>query len=192
MFHSRTPIQWSIGPWYTGVLIGIFLLSLGANAVLLKQNQHFQVQLRHAGKTPIGLPLIPLTGTDFAGRHVSLDLGKTGTRSVLFVYSPQCGPSNRNWGTWAALLPDITASGFTPIYVDVSGTTDAAFIRQHHLDHFTVFRDLSAETKLAYMFRLTPMTVVFDRKGRARDVWAGALSRQELLDFKRLLRVLQD
>lgn len=187
MFLGK-PEQSLTGPWFSTAFAGILVLSLAANALLVRQNRQLQTKLASAEETPLGRTLIPITGVTLGGQELSMDLGKLGARSVLLVYSPACHFCKINWTNWAALLPRMTASGWTPIFADISGTTDATFVKQHGLEHFTVFRDLSSATKLAFVLRGTPTTVLFDRQGRAEKVWVGLLSHQDILDFGRLLQ----
>lgn len=74
-----------------------------------------------------------------------------------------------------------------PVFIDVSDTVDAKFIKEHRLEKYRVLTHLSDSTKLAYRFQATPETVLLDRDGKADRAWTGILSPSDLSELKTLV-----
>jgi hypothetical protein len=159
---------------------------LASNLVLLRQAKavernnealrHFALEIKAGARVP------PLEGVDLAGNwaRIGFDQQKP---LLVFVFSPRCAFSDRNWTTWSALSP-VPEQRVRVAYVDVSKTADAAYLRAHPTGNALVIAKPDARAITSYNLSMTPQTILVDSQGTVLKVWSGVLTASDVADIR--------
>jgi len=167
-------------------LLALCLVLLASNLVLLRQAKavernnealrHFALEIKAGARVP------PLEGVDLAGNwaRIGFDQQKP---LLVFVFSPRCAFSDRNWTTWSALSP-VPEQRVRVAYVDVSKTADAAYLRAHPTGNALVIAKPDARAITSYNLSMTPQTILVDSQGTVLKVWSGVLTASDVADIR--------
>jgi hypothetical protein len=169
------------------VLLCVVLLT--SNLVLLQRARkiqrvydalrEFTLQVKPGTHVPA------IEGFDVGGRWASV--GVEGQRPlVVFVFSPRCAFSDRNWPNWTELLPAVEHTART-VFVDASRTADPAYLGSHPTGKAIVIAKPDAKAVASYTLSMTPQTILVDSRGMVRKVWSGVLTDSDVADIRATL-----
>jgi len=171
-------------------LSGCCLLLLAANIALIRQNS--QLKARMAQPAPQmeaahGAQMPDLKGFDLAGGRLEVAYGKDPRKVLVLVYSPTCPFCEQNWPKWETMIASLDRSAVRPVAVDVTSTSNPAFVQQHQLASLPVFQKVDPQATVNYRFQLTPQTILVDSAGKVEKVWTGVLNDSALAELKQRL-----
>jgi hypothetical protein len=146
-------------------------------------------ELQRIHEVPLGVLLPPIIGEDLEGKPRQVTSLASLHGMLLFVFSEHCGPSNANWVNWHELLQTATATGLSPLFIDLGGSLSSGFIERHQLNHRVVLTNISPETRLFYHLDSTPQTILVNPQGRAVYVWTGFLKGSIMTGVLRLTQL---
>ena len=171
------------------VAISVLASSAIANFFLVKQNARLQTMVRQsqaAQGVTVGQRIKSIAGVEFKGTPLEMSLQHRPSPLVVLVYTPQCNPSNHNWQNWEQLVSTVSNDNAV-LFVDLAGTTDDSFVRQHNIGMYTIITSVSEETRSNLHLAATPQTIVIGRDGVVQRVWTGALSAADIKRIQALL-----
>ena len=177
---------------YNTVLrIGVLILLIGlliVNVLLLKQNRDLKaVAEQYTPKVLSTGDKVPsFTATTTAGIRKRIDF-LDGSKTVLFVFSPDCGACELVTPTWRR-IEDACRSGRCQVFGISTGGDDAtkSFVEKHRLTAIETFANVDTTMRESYRISATPLTVVIDAKGNVDQVWLGAfdaLTEKQIDDY---------
>jgi hypothetical protein len=163
---------------------------LAVNIALIRQNRELKAQLSQPPPTleiARGSQVPDLRGFDELGRPVEVLYGKEPRKTLLLVYSPTCGFCEQNWPKWSAIVPTLDRTTVRPVLVDVTATSNQAFLAAHHLADVPIFVQVDPRVVLGYRLQLTPQTILVDSSGKVERVWTGVLNDSNTSELKHLV-----
>lgn len=138
--------------------------------------------LRKLGATP-GTRVSALRGTDLQGKPIVVPV--TGQRkSVILVFSQNCGYCKKNWPNWRSLLDSI--GGVTNVaFVNLTPQLDEAYIAENRMQRYQVIARVESASKQEYRLNVTPQTLLIGSDGVIERVWTGELDGKALAEIRR-------
>ncbi|MEX1129069.1 MAG: hypothetical protein WEB50_10925 [Vicinamibacterales bacterium] len=97
-------------------------------------------------------------------------------KTVLFVFSPQCGVCERTWPQWTLILERLKGTNIRRLFVDQSGTASGEYLERFGLVSEDVFTYLPPKTAALLQLGATPQIIVTSGAGEVLKVWTGALT----------------
>jgi hypothetical protein len=165
------------------LLMASALALLFTDAVLLQQN----VRLRGFARAyflligpPFGKRLPAVSGTDLAGRRVTVAYGRREPRTLLLAFSPTCGVCNLTWPAWQNLIKAAGQESVRVVFLNVGPKLDSKYACSHGISGGLVIAKPDPDVLTDYNLRLTPDTVLLSPGGMIQDAWIGALNSARL------------
>jgi peroxiredoxin len=172
--------------WSVAISVCCVVL-LALNIALIHQNSQLKAQLSQpppALELTTGTQMPDLKGFDPEGKSVEVDYGKDPRKVLVLVFSPTCPFCEQNWPKWDQVISSLDRSVVRPVGVDVTSTSQAPFLSQHHLTRLPVFEKVEPHVMLNYRFQLTPQTILLDPAGKVEKVWTGVMTDSAVVDLK--------
>lgn len=176
----------------TSFILGIviFVLVLSLDVALLRQNRKLGESL--AAQTSslaiaVGSNVPSISGLSVDGKEEAIDYGKDPRKTLLFVFSTECGVCTKNWPTWESLAGHVDTKSMRLIYANLSKTVSPEYLSSHKLNSATVLAQLDPKVTVAYDLSLTPQLLLISSQGKVEHVWLGLLKGEQLADMERTL-----
>jgi hypothetical protein len=96
-------------------------------------------------------------------------------KTILLVFSKQCGACDRNWPNWHSLLDRVGYRANVAL-INLGTTLPETPLLQLPTQGAVVFARIDAASKQAYGFISTPQTILIRSDGVVEQVWTGALN----------------
>jgi hypothetical protein len=177
-------------------LLIAFLVIAGlvaSNASLLVKNRRYKslIEAEEASKLPtLGTHVPPLHGVGLDGQPISIYYGEDTRKTLLFIFSPDCGACALNWPVWASTEHIADHTLFRFVYANIGGRFQPDYLRQKGLDSSDlVIAEVDPNYILKYNLNFTPETILVGSDGRIESVWAGLIQGDDLLSFKHSLNI---
>jgi len=161
---------------------GILLAAL--NVALVTQNQTLKKGWNEFPPLKPGDVLPPLNGFDPAGNVVRLDY-KNEQKTVLLVFSPNCGWCTRNMANWRTLVANVDVKRFRFVAVSVSSDGAEEYLRKREKIEIPLIVEPNAREAIVYRMFHTPMTIVIGGDSRVEQIWQGALIEDQVDEVER-------
>jgi hypothetical protein len=175
-------------PQHRILLPVLCVLMLGLNVLLLhalRQQKDLTEACRGLLGVAPGVRLPDLKGTDLQGHSVSAST--TGPqKTILLVFSPNCGYCKKNWPNWQSLLSQLDRS-VNVAFVNVTSTLDTSFLARQHIQNYRVLERVEPALKQEYRLTSTPQTIVIGPGGVVEKVWIGVLAAADIADIRAAL-----
>lgn len=147
-------------------------LILNASLAVRVQTQSNAIKaLKPLPVVEVGTHLAPLTGTDPAGRAVSI-APRNGRGVVLYIYAPTCHWCQANAANMRAVVDAANTRDFDVYAVSLSPDGAEAFLRSHGVSVPVVLPSDAARNQ--YGLGGTPQTMVLSADGSLAKSWPGA------------------
>lgn len=173
----------------------VLLLIVGlciANGLLAKQNRDLKATIARMVKQPEflkpGQQVLPFAANTLSGQRQVVNYADR-AKTVLLVFTPQCTACERALPYWREIKAACARSQYQIFGVSLDdGPRTSAFLLSNGLS-LEAFVDIEAETKEAYKFFLTPLTIVIDNSGRVERIWPGVFSQETKLEVERYFSI---
>ena len=175
--------------------ITVFVLTLACGVLLVinhklqAQNNQLVAQYHALSITegpPVGSKIPSLRGVSISGQAMTLDLSQRDSGTLLFVLSPTCPHCKANFHNWKNLLPLVPANQV--VWVDVTGTADAAYLASVNLPTSANVIRLSEEDRARYDLFATPTTIWLGSHAVVKNEWAGELQDGDIKQLQSTLK----
>lgn len=164
----------------------MLIVGLGVtNVLLIKQNRDLKALIARGQPEFLkpGQQVATLAADTLSGQRRVVDYGSR-PKTVLFVFSPQCSACERTAPYWRKVVEASFRNQYQVFGVSLGDATRSnSFLDSNGLKLETLF-DIDPETRAAYKFTLTPLTIVVDSNGRVEKIWPGAFSQQTKPDVE--------
>ena len=107
------------------------------------------------------------------------------TRTLLFIFSPQCSVCEKTWPQWSTLREKIAPLAVRTIFIDQSGTASTDYLQRFRLESRDVLTYLPSRTAALLQVGATPRIIMMHPNGTVERVWTGALTQTELDELVR-------
>lgn len=169
----------------------LLLLILGlciANGLLIKQNRNLKVAIARMGESnellKPGQSVKPLAASSLSGERRVVNYSDS-IKTVLFVFSPQCGACERALPYWKEIRAACARDQYEVLGISLDNSPSAhAFLASNGLN-VEALVNIDAETKEAYKLSLTPLTIVIDNNGKVERNWPGVFSKEAKLEVEK-------
>lgn len=183
--------QLSLSRGATAVLFGLVVALIAVDVGLLRQNAAMKrvVERNQRSLLPtVGSSAPTLLGIDMKGELRRIGYGQDRRETLLFVFSPDCSFSTREWPRWLDIVRQADPTKTRLIYANIGTSVPPDHLaRSAGLNPEDVL-ETDASSKVAYNLQLTPQIVKISADGRIQKVWAGALQPEEELEVRLALR----
>lgn len=179
-------MKWNIAIGACCIVLLVF------NVALVRQNRQLKAQLSlppPAMEVPAGTKLPDLKGFDLGGKPVELAYGSDARKALILVFSPTCGFCAQNWPKWYELMSTLDRGAVRPVAVDVSSSSTASFLAEHHFSDIPVMLQVDPTDRLSYRFQITPQTILINGNGKVEKVWSGVLDNTAVEELKQRMGI---
>lgn len=158
------------------------------NLMLVQQNRDLKAHAKRVDQlielNP-GTRLPAIEGSNAEGNKIRVGYERETRRTLLLVYSPQCGSCTENMPVWHTLLrrADRDSVRIVGLSILASGAIDYA--RKHDLNGIETLTEISPKVRTAYRLNLTPQTILISPDGVVEKVWSGVLGDEEREEIER-------
>jgi peroxiredoxin len=176
---DRLPKRISLGKIGSGFLFFLVLGLFITNALLIKQNRDLKALIARGqpGFLKQGEQVPTLAANNLSGQRSTVDYAAR-AKTVLFVFSPQCAACERTAPWWKQIIAASIRNEYQIFGISLGdGLKTNSFLTSNGLRLETLV-DIDAETRAAYKFSMTPLTIVIDSKGNVERIWPGAFNQQ--------------
>lgn len=116
-----------------------------------------------------------IRGKDLNGTTYQLNWEKGGPKTLVLVFSPQCGFCHDNMGNWSAILKSIDRSRFRVVAISSASEGVSQYILDYGMQNVMVLVDLDPLVAGSYQTIITPQTIVLSDDGRIENAWVGKI-----------------
>ena len=158
------------------------------NLMLVQQNRDLKAYANRVDQlielNP-GTRLPALEGSNAEGNRIKVSYERETRKTLLLVYSPQCGSCTDNMPAWHTLLKRADRDSVRIVGVSVLASGAADYARKHDLSGIETLTEVSPKVRTAYRLNLTPQTILISSDGVVEKVWSGVLSDEERGEIER-------
>lgn len=160
---------------------------LVCNVGLFRQNQALKDTLSNRTQPTHLKPgdvVPPLRGVDSYGNQFTLQYSGSASRTLLFVFSPHCGWCEKNMPNWRSIVDGADRNQLRIVAVSTVTSDAKDYTEGIHLASVPTIVDLEPGDKDIYRLTSTPQTILIDSSGRVERIWVGALTEEQMKDFR--------
>lgn len=164
----------SKGKFLLSIILGVVLV--GINAYLLIQNRRLSSSIDdvlEASHLNSGAIVSTLRGVDIEGHNVIIDYVEGDRKTVLFIFTPDCGYCEQIMPFWQGISEKIDRRAFRVFAVSLKSDGTKEFVSRYRLTSSPVLEKVYFEGSNSYKFSQTPETVLIDADGKVEKVWKG-------------------
>jgi hypothetical protein len=137
-------------------------------------------------EAPVGRQIADFRAVDHGGVPRSITFSDSpDTRTLLFIFSPQCSVCEKTWPQWSTLREKLAALAVRTIFIDQSGTASTDYLQRFRLESRDVLTYLPSRTAALLQVGATPQIIMMHPSGTVEGVWTGALTQTELDELVR-------
>ena len=166
----------------------VALALIAVNLALLSRNRKLRQSLdiyEAAQHTSVGLKLPAMRGRDLVGKEIVLSYDRSdGRDTLIFVFSPSCGYCRKTWDAWRSLAAG--AQHARVVYANIGSALTGEFLHDYPVGSAILFAEVDAQSRIEYVFRETPVTLLIGPDGKSEKVRVG------LIQASQVGRVKQD
>jgi peroxiredoxin len=171
------------------ILFAGTLAILGLNVALVLQNRTLKKEMAAppALLPQVGTKIGQLEGAALDGSRLQVSLVGQSEKTLLFVFSTQCGVCDLNWPKWESIAQSVKGRPLRLVYANIASPLSREYAERYGIGNATVFTQLDPRYEAAVNLRLTPLTILLGSDGEVEHVWVGLLEGQQLLELQRTL-----
>ena len=162
------------------ILFGLLIIGLCIiNGLLIKQNRALKAFIARGQPEFLkpGQQVTPFTAYNLSGQRKMVNYADC-AKTVLLVFTPGCAACERTVPYWKEIRASSVRHQYQILGISLGeGLKSNSFLSSNGLN-LEALVDIDAETRAAYKFSLTPLTIVIDNTGKVEKVWPGAFNQQ--------------
>ncbi len=170
----------------------LILLLLAVDVLLLRQSRELSARLAASTgyfEPRIGRKLPPLHGTDMDGRPMTLSYNRDPRRTLLLMFSPECGACAANWPAWFSIIGKADRATTRIVLVDSSSKATKEFVTGLGIQGIPVFGQVDLRSMVEYRIEAVPQTVLTGPEGTVLKAWVGRLDKDR---FGEVVKAIQN
>lgn len=172
------------------VLLMVGLSSL--NILLFVQNRNLKVTSDCRNREIVlkeGKSLIPLSGIDIDEMKQSFEWGTEGRKTLVMIFSPQCGYCRENMPIWNEIISKADKSAFRIVAASSISAGAKEFVEEYEFNDIPILIETEPESKIEYVMYLTPQTILLNQSGEIEKVWIGLIQNEKTSEVESHLNV---
>ncbi|MGH9732094.1 MAG: hypothetical protein ACRD4A_10360 [Candidatus Acidiferrales bacterium] len=138
------------------ILCGMALGILGLNVALALQNRTLKEEIAAppAMLPSVGAKVRQLQGVALDGSKIQVLFTGQGKRTLLFVFSTECGVCDLNWPQWDAIARSVQSKQYRLVYANIQSALTNQYVQQYGIKDALVFARLDPRSEVALNLRL--------------------------------------
>ncbi len=165
------------------LLLNIFLFVQNRNLKVNSDGRNREIVLKE------GKALLPLVGIDADEIKQTLDWGKDGRKTVVMIFSPQCGYCRENMPIWNEIISKADKSLFRIVAASSIAEGAKEFVEAYEFKGIPILIEPEPRSKVEYVMYLTPQTILVDQTGKIERVWIGPVQNEKKSEIETSLNI---